>query len=191
MVTFNSTDTRVTLETAEIAFPTCSFGIGSVITSAASKDLITGVVVEPLAEWPDDRGVFFEVGRIGRGLIARFAPETTQVSATFTYPGSIKAFHFHLRQSDCWIPSMGMLQVALVDLRGGSPTHGVKNTLYVGEHRRWQLLIPPGVAHGYKVIGTGTAGLIYVTSQFYNPDDEGRLPYDDPRLNYDWTLQHK
>ena len=47
----------------------------------------------------------------------------------------------------------GMLQVALVDLRPDSPTFGAKNTLYVGALRPWQILIPPGVAHGYKVIG--------------------------------------
>ena len=85
MVTFSSTNSQATVEPAEVAIPTCSRDIGAVITSAASKDLIAGVVIEPLAVWPDDRGLFFEIARIGRGLIAWFAPETTQVSATFTY----------------------------------------------------------------------------------------------------------
>jgi len=55
----------------------------------------------------------------------------------------------------------------------------------------WQILIPPGVAHGYKVVGTGPSLLIYATDRFYNPADEGRIPYNDPSLNYDWELQHK
>jgi dTDP-4-dehydrorhamnose 3,5-epimerase len=84
-----------------------------------------------------------------------------------------------------------MLQVALVDLREASPTFGAKNTLYIGTLRPWMLLVPPGVAHGYKVIGREPAGLIYVTSRWYDPADEGRVPYDDARLNYDWELQHK
>jgi dTDP-4-dehydrorhamnose 3,5-epimerase len=186
-----STERQAEPEAVSLAFPLCDPGIGKVITNPASKDLIAGVVIEPVAAWPDDRGVFFEVARAGRGIISSFPTETLQVSATFTYPGSIKAFHYHLRQSDCWVPSTGMLQVALVDLRSGSPTLGAKNTLYIGVHRRWQILIPPGVAHGYKVIGDSIAGLIYVTSRFYDPEDEGRLPHDDKRLNYDWALQHK
>ena len=48
---------------------------------------------------------------------------------------------------------MGTLQVALVDLRLGSPTFGARNTMYVGPLRPWHILIPPGVAHGYKVVG--------------------------------------
>ncbi len=73
-----------------------------------------------------------------------------------------------------------MMQVALVDLRKGSKTYGQRNTLYVGDRRPWQILIPPGVAHGYKVIWARIpAVLVYVTSRFYNPADELRVPYDD------------
>jgi len=81
--------------------------------------------------------------------------------------------------------------VALVDLRADSPTFGVKNTLYVGELRPWQMLIPPGVGHGYKVIGERPGMLVYVTNQLYNPKDEGRIAYDDPSIQYDWETQHK
>jgi dTDP-4-dehydrorhamnose 3,5-epimerase len=178
-------------EPIRLAVPDCTPGIGTLVTSPTGKGLIDGVVIEPQAIWPDDRGYFFEVGRIGRGLIAQFPVENTQISATFTYPGAIKAFHYHAHQTDCWVPSAGMLQVALVDLRQQSPTFGVKNTLYVGVLRPWALLLPPGVAHGYKVIGSEAAGLIYVTSRFYDPSDEGRIPYNDPRIGYDWELQHK
>jgi dTDP-4-dehydrorhamnose 3,5-epimerase len=84
-----------------------------------------------------------------------------------------------------------MLQVALVDLRPESPTFGRKNTMYMGSLKPWQLLIPPGVGHGYKVIGERAAMLAYVTDRFYNPKDEGRIPYNDPSIAYDWELQHK
>jgi dTDP-4-dehydrorhamnose 3,5-epimerase len=47
------------------------------------------------------------------------------------------------------------------------------------------------VAHGYKVVGTAPSLLVYATDRFYNPADEGRIPHDDPGLNYDWELQHK
>jgi dTDP-4-dehydrorhamnose 3,5-epimerase len=81
--------------------------------------------------------------------------------------------------------------VALVDLRPDSPTFGVKNTLYVGQMRPWQILIPPGVGHGYKVIGVTPAMLVYLTDRLYDPADEGRIAHNEPGIHYDWELQHK
>jgi dTDP-4-dehydrorhamnose 3,5-epimerase len=178
-------------ESLELAYPECAKGIGSVITSPTATDLIEGVRIQPLTIWPDDRGYFLEVQRLGRGLAAQFPPETSQISTAFNYPGTIKAFHYHLHQTDCWTPVKGLLQVALADLRVGSPTFGQRNTFYIGPLRPWQVLIPPGVAHGYKVIGREDALLVYMTDHFYNPHDEGRIPYDDPSINYDWETQRK
>lgn len=169
----------------------CEPGLGNVILSADSPHLIHGVVIEPFPIWPDDRGYFLEVARLNQGLTARFPPETTQVSTALSYPGTIKAFHIHKRQTDCWVPAQGMFQVALVDLRPDSPTFGRKNTIYVGQFRSWRILIPPGVGHGYKVIGMEPAMLVYITDRHYDPSDEGRIPYNDPKINYDWELQHK
>lgn len=178
-------------ESLQLVFPECSKGIGSIIQSADSPQLIEGVRVRPYALWPDDRGYFLEVLRMGQGLASGFPVSSTQVSAAHSYPGTIKAFHYHLHQTDCWTPALGMFQVALVDLRSGSATFGVRNTLYCGALRPWQILIPPGVGHGYKILGAAPAMLVYVTDSFYNPADEGRLAYNDPRINYDWETQHK
>lgn len=174
-----------------ISTPSCDKGIGKVILALDSKDSIAGVRLAPCALWPDDRGYFLEVMRIGHGLAAEFPKDSTQVSAALSYPGTIKAFHFHRHQTDCWVPVQGMFQVALVDLRKDSATFGARNTIYLGTLRPWQLLIPPGVAHGYKVIGPDPGFLIYLTDRFYDPQDEGRIPYDDPQIQYDWELQHK
>jgi dTDP-4-dehydrorhamnose 3,5-epimerase len=175
----------------KLKLPENSLGIGDLITSPQSPRLIDGVKAAPVPLWPDDRGYFMEVLRIGHGLAGGFDPATTQVSSALSYSGTIKAFHFHLHQTDCWQPVMGMFQVALVDLRVDSPTYGARNTLYLGSLRTWQLIIPPGVGHGYKVIGPDPAMLVYVTDKFYNPDDEGRIAYNDPGIHYDWEIQHK
>lgn len=174
-----------------ISVPACKHGIGTVILSPSSADLIEAVEVQPYALWPDDRGYFLEVARLRKGLVSEFPPETTQVSAALNYPGIIKAFHYHRFQTDFWVPAAGLLQVALVDLREASRTFGVKNTFYVGNLRPWQLRIPPGVAHGYKVIGRDPSMLVYVTNRTYDPSDEGRIPYNDVNIAYDWELQHK
>lgn len=181
----------MTQETLEIAAPRCAAGIGSILRTPQSRDAIAGVRIQAFDLWPDDRGYFLEVARLGQGLVTEFAPQTTQVSAALSYPGTIKAFHFHRHQTDVWVPSQGMFQVALVDLRPESPTYGAKNTLYVGALKSWQILIPPGVGHGYKVIGEHPGMLVYLTNQLYNPTDEGRIAYNDPSISYDWEFQYK
>jgi dTDP-4-dehydrorhamnose 3,5-epimerase len=175
----------------ELALPENAKGLGAVIMNPKADGLIAGVRIEPLAIHPDDRGYFLELQRMGRGLAAAFPAATTQVSAALNFPGTIKAFHYHLHQTDCWNPVKGMMQVALADLRIGSPTYGARNTLYLGTLRPWQLLIPPGVAHGYKVIGNEDSLLVYLTDRFYNPQDEGRIAWNDPGINYDWDTQKK
>ena len=175
----------------EIDIPSAEPGIGKVILKPDSADLIAGVQIQPFPLWPDDRGYFLEVARLGKGLVADFPAETSQVSAAMNYPGIIKAFHFHRFQTDFWVPAAGLFQIALVDLRRGSDSYGAKNTLYVGNLRPWQLTIPPGVAHGYKIIGEQPSVLVYITNRTYDPKDEGRIAYNDPSIAYDWELQHK
>ncbi|MBM3737378.1 MAG: dTDP-4-dehydrorhamnose 3,5-epimerase [Acidobacteria bacterium] len=170
--------------------PKCDLGIGDVIRVPDSPALIDGVRIQPHALWPDDRGYFLELHRLGSGLAAHFPPNS-QLSAALSYPGTIKAFHYHLEQTDCWNPALGMFQVALADLRAGSPTFGRRNTIYTGHLKPWQILIPPGVAHGYKIVGKEDAMLVYLTDKTYNPKDEGRIAYNDPSINYDWETQHK
>src|SRR5689334_11414734 len=126
---------------------------GKVIARPDSPDLIDGVQIEPLAVYPDDRGFFTELARLGKGLAAKMVPEghrQIQVSLTLTYPGTIKAIHYHSEQTDLWAPISGMVQVFLYDLRVQSKTFGAINTIFAGRFQPWEILIPPGVAHGYK-----------------------------------------
>ncbi len=169
--------------------------LGKVISRPDSADLIAGVAIEQLQLHPDDRGFFTELSRLGSaGIASRMIPDgerRIQISATLTFPGAIKAIHYHFEQTDLWAPIAGMLQVFLCDLRRSSATFGLINTLYVGVIRPWEILIPPGVAHGYKTLGTQPAQLVYLTDRYYNPGDEGRLPYNHPDVGYDWETQHK
>lgn len=168
--------------------------LGSVISRPDSADLIDGVRVEPLQLYPDDRGFFTELARLGKGLATGMVPEgdrKIQVSLTLTYPGTIKAIHYHSEQTDLWAPISGMVQVFLYDLRLHSRTFGAINTLYLGRFRPWEVLIPPGVGHGYKALGVEPIQLVYFTDRHYNPADELRLPHNHPDIAYDWEIQHK
>jgi dTDP-4-dehydrorhamnose 3,5-epimerase len=168
--------------------------LGKIIAKPDSPDLIDGVKIEALQVYPDDRGFFTELARLGKGLAAEMVPDGTrnvQVSFTLTYPGTIKAIHYHSEQTDLWAPVSGMLQIFLCDLRRQSKTFGLINTLYVGRFRPWEILIPPGVGHGYKALGIEPINLLYFTDRHYNPADELRIAYDDPNIGYDWETQFK
>jgi dTDP-4-dehydrorhamnose 3,5-epimerase len=167
---------------------------GKIIVDPDSGDLIDGVQIEPMAAHPDDRGFFMEIARLGKGLSSRMTPEGArqiQISFALTYPGVIKAIHYHSEQTDLWTPVSGMAQVFLCDLRRHSRTFGNINTVYVGRFRPWQILIPPGVGHGYKALGVEPIQLIYFTDRHYNPADELRIAYNDSNISYDWETQHK
>jgi hypothetical protein len=74
--------------------------LGKIIAKPDSADLIDGVKIEPLQLYPDDRGFFMELARRGKGLATQMIPEgqrQIQVSFTLTYPGTIKAIHYHTR----------------------------------------------------------------------------------------------
>jgi dTDP-4-dehydrorhamnose 3,5-epimerase len=145
---------------------------------------IRGVVVKELVRYCDERGYLLEVLRDDDGLLSRFGQSTY----TLTYPGVIKAFHWHRHQDDLWFIAQGEARVVLHDLREDSPTKGVTQVIYAGEHRPLLILIPAGVAHGYQVLGSKPLGLFYHTTRSYDPrnPDEERIPYDDPAIGFDW-----
>ena len=100
--------------------------------------------------------------------------------------GVIKAWHLHQIQWDWWYVASGTLKVGLYDTRIGSETFGQTQVVLMGDpHQAAVLAIPPGVAHGCKVL-QGPSHLFYITSQVYNPSDEGRIPYDDAEIGFDW-----
>jgi len=147
--------------------------------------MIDGVVMKDLVTHADERGFFREIIRVTDSF---FGEGFGQLSHSLMYPGTAKAWHIHPHQVDWWYVPIGVLKVALHDLRPNSPTRGETMELLLGENQAAQVLkIPAGVAHGCKAIG-GTTHLFYVTSMTYNPDEEGRLPHDDPQIGYDWLM---
>lgn len=144
---------------------------------------IEGVELKKLTTFPDQRGFFREVIRVTDGF---FGEGFGQWSHTKSYQGVVKAWHIHQRQVDWWYVASGRVKVALYDTRPDSPTHGQLQELLLGEEMEPAVLrVPPGVAHGYRVL-SAEANLFYITSNTYDPDDEGRIPHDDPTIGYDW-----
>lgn len=151
--------------------------------------MIDGVKIKQIKRFSDDRGFICEVIKFGEETFC----EVKQTSYTETYPGVIKAFHWHKKQIDVWFPVKGNMQIVLHDMRDDSPTKGETQVIYGGENNPVQILIPIGVAHGYRVLGNKPATLFYHTSEAYDPEnpDEERIPFDDPKIGFDWTTKNK
>ena len=145
--------------------------------------MINDVVIKELVTHCDERGFFREIIRVTDDF---FTEGFGQWSHSLMYTGVAKAWHIHRLQVDWWYVPIGVLRVALHDTRPASPTFRETMELRLGEHQSSQILrIPPGVAHGCKCL-SGPAHLFYVTSRIYDPNDEGRISYDDPTIGYDW-----
>jgi dTDP-4-dehydrorhamnose 3,5-epimerase len=148
--------------------------------------MIEGVKVKKLVKYCDDRGFFAELVRDDEPhLLSKFG----QASWSMSYPGVIKAFHYHEKQDDLWFFPSGNAQVVLYDLRKDSPTFEKTDVYYMGEENPIMLLIPKGVAHGYRVLGQKPATIIYFTTESYNPNnpDEKRIPWNDKRIGFNWS----
>ncbi len=145
--------------------------------------MIEGVVVKELVTFPDERGYFREIIRKTDDF---FEQGFGQWSHSLMNAGVAKAWHVHRIQTDWWYVACGLLKVVLHDTRPGSTTHRTTMELLLGDHQPGRVVrVPPGVAHGCKAL-SGPVHLFYVTSHVYNPADEGRIPFDDPEIGYDW-----
>lgn len=112
-----------------------------------------------------------------------------QVYVSVAYPGVVKGWHYHNKQTDLFCIVKGMMKVVLYDRREDSPTHGMINEFFMGERNPIVVKIPPGVLHGMKCISTEPAYLVNTVSEPYNREapDEFRVHPHDNDIPYDWA----
>jgi dTDP-4-dehydrorhamnose 3,5-epimerase len=149
--------------------------------------MIEGVKTKNLRVVPDERGRLAEMLRSDDDLFIKFG----QCYFTTTYPGVVKAWHFHKIQTDNFVAVHGMFKVALYDAREDSPTRGEVNEFFLGDHNPVLLQIPPGIYHGWKCIGEHEGYVVNISTECYNYEtpDEYRLPFDTDEIPYDWDIQ--
>ena len=151
---------------------------------------ILGVQFKELMSFPDNRGFFreivrctdpfFEGGKFGQWSHSKMTRDV------------VKAWHYHHIQIDWWYVALGCIEAVLFDNRSTSPTYKNKIVLRMGDSSDHGqdclevcIRIPQGVLHGLKVLSP-TAHLFYITSEIYNPNDEGRFPYNSDIVGHDW-----
>ncbi|MCZ6767297.1 MAG: dTDP-4-dehydrorhamnose 3,5-epimerase family protein [bacterium] len=147
--------------------------------------MIDGVVVKKLKVIPDERGYLMEMMRADDDFFQKFG----QIYMTVVYPGVVKGWHYHKKQTDHFVCVKGMIKVALYDGREDSPTHGEVNEFFLGEQNRILLVIPKLVLHGMKGVGTEPGLLINCPTEMYdykNPDEFRVDPHDND-IPYDWS----
>ena len=145
--------------------------------------MIEGVVIKDLITHTDERGFFREIIRTSDDF---FSEGFGQWSHSLMYTGIAKAWHIHRVQVDWWYVASGLLKVVLHDMRPNSSTYRKTMEFLMGDNQPARVLrVPPGVAHGCKAI-SGPVHLFYITSNVYNPEDEGRISHNNPEIGYDW-----
>ena len=153
--------------------------------STPTPPLIAGVRTKPLRVVPDERGWLMEILRADDAdLFSRFG----QVYASVTYPGVVKAWHYHRVQVDNLACIAGMIKLVLVDDRPGSPTEGAVNEFFLGTRNPMLVQVPNLVYHGWKCISAEEAVVINVPTEVYryaDPDEFRLAPHG--TLPYDWS----
>lgn len=149
------------------------------------RRLIDGVIVKPLKWIPDERGRLIEVLRADDACFERFG----QVYVTTVFPGVVKGWHYHKRQTDYFACVAGMIKLVLYDGRSGSNTRGVVNEFFIGVYHPLLVTVPPLVLHGFKGIGEREAVVMNVPTHPYRRGrpDEYRMDPHSPHVPYDWS----
>jgi len=154
-----------------------------------TESMIGGLKIIPLTQHCDDRGRVMEILRKDDPHFAGFG----QAYFSSIYPGVIKAWHAHKKQTDCLSVIYGMCKIGFYDDRPNSPTKGKTHGIVVGEHHRVLIQIPPMVFHGFKAISTEEVLLINLPSEPYDrkSPDEIRRPWNDPGIAFDWETRFR
>lgn len=154
------------------------------------KTKIDGVVIIEPRLFRDDRGYFFESfsQRDFQEKVCRtvFVQDNESKSSY----GVLRGLHFqkppHAQSKLVRVIKGAVLDVA-VDIRRGSPTFGQHVAVELSEENHRQFFIPRGFAHGFSVL-TDEVIFQYKCDNFYAPQSEGALAWDDPDLGIDWRI---
>lgn len=147
------------------------------------------LIIEPKI-FEDSRGYFFESYNKSK-LLMLDEIEFVQDNQSKSVYGTIRGLHYQLEpyaQSKLIRVLDGKILDVVVDLREKSPTYGKTFSIELSCENKKQLFIPKGFAHGFSVLSK-TAVVFYKTDQFYNPESERGINYNDPELAIDWKIE--
>lgn len=145
-------------------------------------------IIEPTVHG-DSRGIFMETYNQRDMEAAGLHIAFVQDNQSRSVKGVLRGLHFQKQFPQCKLVRVirGKVYDVAVDLRANSPTYGKHHGVVLSEENRKQFLIPRGFAHGFLVL-SDVAEFCYKCDDFYHPNDEGGMAWNDPEIGIEWPL---
>ena len=156
-----------------------------------NKTPLDGVLVIDPKVFEDPRGIFYEVYSARRyeehGISAQFVQDNHSVSEK----GVLRGLHYQINPGQAKLVRVTQGEVfdVVLDIRKESPTYGKWWSLNLSEENKLQLYVPVGFAHGFCVLSESVE-FLYKCSDYYSPENERGIMWDDPDLAIDWPIKH-
>ncbi|MCC0176044.1 dTDP-4-dehydrorhamnose 3,5-epimerase [Waterburya agarophytonicola K14] len=148
------------------------------------------LIIEPKV-FGDERGFFMEsfnekTFREKTGVTSPFVQDNHSRSAK----NVLRGLHYQIKQAQGKLVRVvsGEVYDVAVDIRKSSPTFGQWTGCLLSETNKKQFWVPPGFAHGFVVL-SDTADFLYKTTDYYAPEYERSILWNDPGLNIDWKIE--
>jgi dTDP-4-dehydrorhamnose 3,5-epimerase len=146
------------------------------------------LLIEPVVR-ADERGFFLETWHETRYRDASIGPRFVQDNHSRSVQGVLRGLHYQIAQPQGKLVRVAVGEVydVAVDLRRSSPTFGRWVGVVLSEENQRQLWVPPGFAHGFYTL-SATADLLYKCTDYYAPQHDRTLRWDDPEVGIVWPL---
>ena len=153
------------------------------------KTPIEGVLLIKPKVFGDNRGYFVETWQKKRYEEAGINFPFVQDNHSKSTKGILRGLHFQKNhpQGKLVMVSLGEVFDVAVDIRKDSPTFGKWFGAILSDKNQHQLWIPPGMAHGFVVL-SDVAHFHYKCTDYYHPDDEGSIKWDDQEIGIGWPI---
>ncbi|AIE75196.1 MULTISPECIES: dTDP-4-dehydrorhamnose 3,5-epimerase [unclassified Synechocystis] len=165
-------------------------GIPTAIVQSSATWCVDVFILEPKV-FRDERGFFFESynAKVFEEKVG-FIPNFVQDNHSFSRQGVLRGLHYQIQypQGKLVRAARGEIFDVAVDLRRSSPSFGHWVGCILSAENKRQLWIPPGFAHGFSVLSP-QAEVLYKATDYYAPNHERTLLWNDPYLNIDWQLK--
>ncbi len=151
---------------------------------------LPGVLVFEPRLFGDHRGYFMETWRADAFAAAGVALPFVQDNQSSSRQGVLRGLHYQVRQPQGKLVRVisGRVFDVAVDLRRSSPHFGRWTGVELSAENRRLFWVPPGFAHGFYVLSEA-AEFVYKCTDYYAPEHERSLRWDDPAVGIDWPLQ--
>lgn len=149
------------------------------------------IIIEPKV-YEDERGFFIETYQSLRFAQAGIQASFVQDNHSGSRQGALRGLHYQIKHPQAKLIRVisGEIFDVAVDIRRGSPTFGRWVSANLSAENKRQMWIPVGFAHGFYVL-SDWAELIYKASDYYAPESERTLLWNDPVLGIEWPLLDK